>query len=289
MEVSFYPGCTAHSTGVEYSLSLHAVAEELGLELLEIEDWNCCGAAAAHSLSQLLGLALPARNLARAQGRDLPLAVPCAGCFNALRRAQAALSGDGKMKEELERIVGFEYDEKLQVKLMHQVIMEEVGPEEVQRHICRPLNGLKVASYYGCALVRSPEVVQMGDCENPQFLDEIVTLLGGETRDWSFKTDCCGADIAMTHSDIAVEIADHITDMALEAGADCAMVSCGLCQINLDMRQSAKGRKRLPVFYFTELMGVAMDLPGMNKWWAKHVVDPRPLLKSLDLLSGGGK
>ncbi|UCF97292.1 MAG: CoB--CoM heterodisulfide reductase iron-sulfur subunit B family protein [Spirochaetaceae bacterium] len=287
MEVSFYPGCTAHSTGVEYSLSLHAVAEELGLELLEIEDWNCCGAAAAHSLSGLLGLALPARNLARAQERDLPLAVPCAGCYNALKRAQAALAGGGDMKEKLEEIVEFEYDEKLVVKLMHQVIMDQIGLEEVKRHIHRPLSGLKVASYYGCALVRSPEVVQMGDHENPLFLDEIVTLLGAEARDWSYKTDCCGADIAMTHSDIAVEIADRITDMALEAGADCAMVSCGLCQINLDMRQSARGRTRLPVFYFTELMGVAMDLPGTNKWWAKHVVDPRPLLKTLDLLPGG--
>jgi heterodisulfide reductase subunit B len=272
---------------VEYSLSLHAVAEELGLELLEIEDWNCCGAAAAHSLSGLLGLALPARNLARAQERDLPLAVPCAGCYNALKRAQHALAGGGDMKEKLEEIVEFEYDEKLVVKLMHQVIMDQIGLEEVKRHIRRPLSGLKVASYYGCALVRSPEVVQMGDHENPLFLDEIVTLLGAEARDWSYKTDCCGADIAMTHSDIAVEIADRITDMALEAGADCAMVSCGLCQINLDMRQSARGRTRLPVFYFTELMGVAMDLPGTNKWWAKHVVDPRPLLKSLDLLPGG--
>lgn len=286
MEVSFYPGCTAHSTGIEYSLSLHAVAEELGIQLLEIEDWNCCGAAAAHSLSGLLGLALPARNLARAQARELPLVVPCAGCFNALKRAQHALSSDGDMKEKLERIVGFEYNEKLEVKLMHEVIMDQVGSDALKSHIRRPLTGLKVASYYGCALVRSPEVVKMGDHENPVFLDEIVTLLGGEARDWSYKTDCCGADIAMTHSDIAAEIADHLTDMAQEAEADCAMVSCGLCQINLDMRQSAKGRERLPVFYFTELMGVAMDLPGANKWWAKHIVDPRPLLKSRDLLPG---
>jgi heterodisulfide reductase subunit B len=132
--------------------------------------------------------------------------------------------------------------------------------------------------------VRAPEVVQMGDHENPLFLDDIVTVLGGEALDWSYKTDCCGADIAMTHAGIASEMADRITDMAWEAGAECAMVSCGLCQINLDMRQTRKGRKRLPVFYFTELMGVAMDLAGRDAWWRRHVVDPRPLLKARGLL-----
>ncbi len=87
MEVAFYPGCTAHSTGIEYNMSVQAVFASLGVQLREIEDWNCCGAAAAHSLNHLLGLALPARNIAKAQKQDLPLAVPCAGCFNALKKA----------------------------------------------------------------------------------------------------------------------------------------------------------------------------------------------------------
>lgn len=284
MEVSFYPGCTSHSTGIEYTWSLRAVAEALGLELREIEKWNCCGAAAAHSLNRLLGLALPARNIAQAQLIDLPLAVPCAGCFNALKKAEYALTHDAEMRKSLEEVVGFTYDEKLQVKLMHQVIADDIGLDTVKGLVKRPLGALKVACYYGCALVRTPEVTGMGDYENPRFLEEMAEALGAETRDWSYKTDCCGADIAMTHGDIATEIADRITDMAMEADADCAMVSCGLCQINLEMRQSSKGRKRLPVFYFTELMGMAMDLPGREKWWKKHIVDPRPLLKSKGLL-----
>ena len=280
MEVSFYPGCTAHSTGIEYSQSLHAVVDVLGLELSEIEDWNCCGAAAAHSMNGLLGLALPARNIAKAQERDLPLAIPCAGCFNAIKRAQNALTNDTAMKSRLEEIVGFKYEGNLEVQLMHEVILERIGLDTLKGFIRKPLTGLKVASYYGCALVRDPEIVQMGDHENPVFLDNLVTLLGGEALDWSYKTDCCGADIALSHGKIAVEIADKITDMAQEAGADCLMVSCGLCQINLEMRQSSKGRKRVPVFYFTELMGIAMDLPNRNKWWGRHIISPRSLLKS---------
>ena len=284
MKVSFYPGCTAHSTGIEYSLSMHAVLDALGIELLEIDDWNCCGGAAAHCLSQLLGLALPARNIARAQLQDLPLAIPCPGCFNAVKRAQNALSNDPAMRGRLEDVVGFEYKGDLEVKAIHNVVMD-VGLERVKEGVKKPLTGLKVVSYYGCALVRDPKVVQMGDYENPMFLDDIVTILGAEAQDWSYKTDCCGADLAMTHGKIAEDIADRITGMAIEAEADCVMSACGLCQINLDMKQTGENDAMIPVFYFTELMGIAMDLPEREEWWDKHIVDVRPLLKSKDLLS----
>jgi len=284
LKVSFYPGCTAHSTGMEYSLSLRAVFDALGVELLEIDDWNCCGGAAARSMSNLLGLALPARNIAKAQMRDLPLAVPCAGCFNAVKRAQHALANDPEMREKLEDIVGFKYKGGLKVQAMHDVILEQVGLDKVKALVKRPLSGLRIVSYYGCALVRDPKIVGMGDHENPLFLDDIVAELGGEPQDWSYKTDCCGADLGMTHVKIAVEIADKITAMALEAEADCIMVSCGLCQVNLDMKQSGRNGAKIPVLYFTELMGLAMDLPGRDEWWDKHIVSARPLLRSHNLL-----
>ena len=284
-EVSFYPGCTAHSTGIEYSMSLHAVFDALGIKLSEIDDWNCCGGAAAHSLSGLLGLALPARNVARAQMQDLPLAIPCAGCFNATKRAQHALENDPEMKKKLEDIVGFTYKGDLDVKAMHDVVLD-LGLDKVKKAVRKPLSKLKVVSYYGCALVRDPKIVQMGDNENPMFLDEIVTALGGEAQDWSYKVDCCSADLAMTHGKIAVEICDKITSMAIEAEADCIMVSCGLCQINLDLRQSGKNGSKIPVFYFTELMGIAMDVPDRDKWWPMHIVDVNPLLKSRGLSCG---
>jgi len=283
VEVSFYPGCTAHSTGIEYSMSLHAVFEALGIKLKELDDWNCCGGAAAHSMSHLLGLALPARNIAKAQTCDLPLAIPCAGCFNAVKKAQHALVNDPVMKQKLETIIGFEYKGNLDVKAMHDVLLEMVGLEKLKKFVKKSLSGMKVASYYGCALVRDPKVVKMGDHENPLFLDYIADALGGESVDWSYKTDCCGADLAMTHGNIVVDLADKITGSAVEAGADCIMVSCGLCQINLDMRQSGKEYSKIPVFYFTELVGLALDLPDRDDWWGKHVVGVKPLLKPRDL------
>ncbi|HDH25620.1 MAG TPA: heterodisulfide reductase subunit B [Actinobacteria bacterium] len=261
----------------------------MGIELKEIDDWNCCGGAAARSISNLLGLALPARNIAKAQECDLPLVIPCPGCFNATRRAQYALINDPEMRERLEEVVEFKYKPGLEIVSMHQVFLEPDVLDRLAESVNRPLRGLKIASYYGCALVRHPEIVQMGDYENPVFFDRLVELLGGEPIDWSYKTDCCGADLAMTHGKIAAEIADNIVAGAIEAGADCLMASCGLCQVNLDMRQTGKEQKKLPTFYFTELMGVALNLPKQSQWWGMHIVSPKPLLRATRLLRRGGR
>ncbi len=284
MELSFYPGCTAHSTGIEYSMSLHAVCDALGVKLLEIDDWNCCGAAGAHSISQLLGLALPARNIAKAQRIDLPLVIPCAGCFNYMRKAQEALSADGPTKQKLEEMVGFKYEGKLQIQAMIDVVINRYGLDKVKSFVKQPLSGLKVASYYGCALVRRPEITRMGDHENPLFQEEMVECLGGEAMEWSYKTDCCGADLAITHGAMVADMADRIVGAAIEAGANCLMCHCGLCQVNLEMRQTGKNGVKLPVFYFTELMGVAMGLPDRGAWWDKHMVKPERTLEPLNLL-----
>lgn len=284
MEVSYYPGCTSHSTGKEYSMSLHEVLGALDIQLAEIEDWNCCGAAAAHSLNRKLGLALPARNIAKAQGRTMPLVIPCPGCLGAIKNAQQALSDNPELRRELEEIVDFTYTGDVEVKAVHELIQERPGLDNLGDYVKKPLAGLNVVSYYGCALVRRPQIMKMGDHENPLFLDEIVSSLGGNALDWSYKTECCGADLAMTHGDIAAEITDKIAGMAIEAGADCIMVNCGLCHVNLDMRQTGKAREKIPVFYFTELMGIAMDLSGRNRWWKKHLVNPKALLVEKELV-----
>lgn len=285
MEVGFYPGCTAHSTGLEYSMSLHAILERLDVELVELDNWNCCGAAAAHSVSSTLGLALPARNIAIAQESGLPVSVPCAGCFNALKRAQYALSSEGPEKEELERIVGFSYNGEVEITSMVDFVMNEVGIERIGESVVKPLQGLRVACYYGCALVRRPEVTGAAECENPRFMEDLVERLGGTPVEWSYKTDCCGADLALTHGSMVVQMVDRIVGAAIEAEADCLMCSCGLCQLNVEMRQSGVDGLKMPMFYFSELIGIAMDLPDRKKWWKKHFVDPRALLKQRDLMS----
>jgi heterodisulfide reductase subunit B len=278
---SYFPGCTSHSTAVEYDLSIKAVLKALGVELVEIDDWNCCGAAAVHSMNKLLSLCLPARNIAMAQKRDLELVVPCAGCFNMLKRAERVLKTDPEMRREVESTVGFTYREDLKIRALVDMVVNGIGFGRIEERVQKPLTGMKVACYYGCALVRHPKVTQLDDPENPQYLDRLMAALGATPVDWSFKTDCCGADLALTHGDVVVKLVNRIVGMAKEAGAECLVCSCGLCQINLEMRQDAD-TLGLPVFYFTELMGVALGLEG-GRWWAKHIVDPSPLLGSLNL------
>jgi len=280
MKFSYFPGCTEHSTSLEYGLSTHAVFKTLGVDLVEIEDWNCCGAAATHSLNHLLSLCLPARNISKAQlSQAGDLVVPCAGCFNNLKKAEYTLKNDEEKRKEIEDIVGFTYQPSLQILALMDVMLNRIGLERIQEKVKRPLKGLKTACYYGCALVRHPKVTQLDDPENPQSLDRLMKSLGAEPVEWSYKTDCCGADLALTHGDIVKKLVGKIVSMAKEAGAQCIVTSCGLCQANLEMRQEIG----LPIFYFTELMGVAFDVENRDQWWSKHVIPPKGLLKELGL------
>jgi len=281
MKFSYYPGCTVHSTSLEYGLSTDAVFKALDVELVEIEDWNCCGAAATHSINHLLSLCLPARNIAIAQSAQTgPLVIPCAGCFNMLKRAEHVLKNDESKRKEIEEIVQFTYQPSFEIKALMDIVVNGIGLEKVREKVKRPLKGLKTACYYGCALVRHPKVTQLDDPENPQSMDRLMKTLGAEPVEWSYKIDCCGADLALTYGNVVKKLVGKIVSMAKEAGAQCLVTSCGLCQANLEMRQEMG----LPVFYFTELMGVAFDVEKRDQWWKKHMISPKRLLESLGLV-----
>jgi heterodisulfide reductase subunit B len=251
------------------------------VKLVEIEDWNCCGAAATHSLNRLLSLCLPARNISKAQSAQAgPLVVPCAGCFSYLKRTEDVLKNNEAERKAIEEIVGFTYQPSLEILALMDVVLNRIGVEKVREKVKKPLKGLNPACYYGCALVRHPKITQLDDPENPQYLDRLMKALGAQPVEWSYKTDCCGADLAMTHADVVNQLVGKIVSMAKEAGAQCIVTSCGLCQTNLEMRQEIG----LPIFYFTELMGVAFDVEKRGNWWKKHLVSPKPLLESIGLL-----
>lgn len=280
MRFSYFPGCTDHSTSIEYGLSIHAVFKALGVELAEIEDWNCCGAAATHSLNHLLSLCLPARNISKAQKSQAgPLVIPCAGCFNMTKRAEYVLRNDETKRKEIEDIVGFSFDPSFEMMALMDVVVNRIGLERIREKVQTPLRGLKTACYYGCALVRHPKVTQLDDPENPQTMDRMMKTLGAEPVAWSYKVDCCGADLALTYGKVVQKMVGKIVAMAKEAGAHCIVTSCGLCQANLEMRQDLG----FPIFYFTELMGVAFDVEHRDQWWKKHMISPKGLLQSLGL------
>ena len=282
MKYSYYPGCTSETTAVEFGLSTEAVCDALGVELVELEDWNCCGASSAHSLDHELGLALPGRNVALAQEAGWDMVIPCPACYQHCRDADIRMREDAQWRKKMERILGFEYKGEARARHLLEVLSSDLDEDALRRKVARPLKGLKVASYYGCVLVRPPELTGWDDPEHPETMDHIMAALGAEPVEWSFKVDCCGASLTLSRGDIVAALSTKIAAGAVEAGADCIVSACGMCEINLDSRQALENK--VPVFYFTELMALAFDLPNVEKWLGRHIVDPRPLLRDRGLL-----
>lgn len=295
MKYAYYPGCSLSSTGLELDISTKAVAKKIGLDLWEIPDWNCCGASSAHLADHNLAVALPARNLAIAEEAGLPLAIPCAACFLRCKTAEKGVRDSKKMKEKVEYIIGRKYEAKYDAKGLLEVVLEELGLDGLRANTVRPLEGLRVAAYYGCYLVRPQEVTQFDDPEDPHSMDNIVTALGGTPVEWNCKVECCGASFPTARKMLGMDMTQTILDEAQRAGADCIVCSCPLCLTNLDMRQRQIGRnqgkeygqKGIPVFYFTELVGIAMGLNPKDLGLSHHFVDPVSKLKEKGIVKGG--
>ncbi len=284
MTASFFPGCSLEGTAREYGESIDAVSCFLGITLEELPGWTCCGASAAHCINEFLSISLPARNLLLAEKLNHDLVTPCAACFNRLKAAEKALTKESK---EIDASTPF----RGEINVLH--LLEFFSREDlikmIKKQIKRPLSNLKVVSYYGCLIVRPPQITDAKNWEDPQALDNLISLMGGETIFWPYKTECCGGSLLLTNLDIVRRLIGRILDMAREAEADCIVTACPLCQANLDTRQEEIGKAKgikydLPIFYFTELLGLAFDLKDTRKWFRRHLVDPVPLLKEKKLM-----
>ncbi len=279
MNVSYYPGCCMHGTAKGYDQSIQAVSGALGVNLVEVDGWTCCGASSAHATDFELSVALPARNLMAAQKRGLDVMVPCAACFNRFKAAEHHLREDADLKARIEEALQGRMQADHGVCNSVDFFVNHVGLEPLREKVSRKLTGLKVASYYGCLLVRPPEVCGFDDPENPTSMDRLVEVLGAEARPWSFKTDCCGGALTVARTEQVVRLVDRLVAMAREAGANCLVTACPECMANLDMRAT----QGMPIFYFSELMGLAMGVPGADKWLKFHQIDPMPLLRQVGI------
>ncbi len=276
MKLAYYPGCSLHATGKEYDESARAVLQALGVELEELDDWTCCGASSGHSLDAQAAVLLPARNIALAQKTNLDLLVPCAACFNRIKTAEHALQSEGARRGEIEKRVGFDYAGKTQILNPIDLVVNRIGLDRVRDAVKRPLKGLLVVSYYGCLLVRPPRVVQFDNPEHPVLMDRLVAALGAVPMDWAYATNCCGGSLSLSRPRIAGKLVDDLVIRAREAGARAIVTACPLCQVNLEMRQS--GANKMPILYFTELMGLAFGLNETRNWWHRHLINPAELV-----------
>ncbi|MDP2939905.1 MAG: CoB--CoM heterodisulfide reductase iron-sulfur subunit B family protein [Candidatus Omnitrophota bacterium] len=289
MKYAYFPGCSLHSTAKEYDLSTKEVAKALGIELVEIPDWVCCGATPAHITMHLLSLALPVKNLILAKKMDsYEVVTCCAACFSRLKIANKFMQEDPVHREKVEKIVGQQYRGEVSVRHFLDVLVNIFGLKNIGERVTKKINGLKVACYYGCLLTRPPEVTGLDDLEDPHLIDDLMKTIGVEPVEWPYKTECCGASFSLTKTDIVLKLSCDILQMAHDEGAQAIVVACPLCQSNLDLRQTMINKKykksfNMPIFYFTQLLGLALGIEPNKLGFNKHIVNPMPLLREKEL------
>jgi len=285
-KIPYFPGCTLKTTAKGFDSSLRASTMLLGVELVELPEWNCCGATFPLLADNVLDLAAPARVLVAAREAGERLAVACTTCYNVLRRTNLAIRADEDRREKLNFFIEAEYEGDLQVVDVLQVLRDEVGFEKVARMVKRPLTGLKAAAYYGCMVLRPTAEVAYDDPENPRALDELLIALGAETVDYPHKGECCGSYLAVISAEATAEMTHTILSSAQKNGAQLMVTNCPVCQFNLDKQQVEMGRRHtgyqsIPVLYFSQLLGMALGLDASDFGWENHHIDPQPILAHL--------
>ncbi len=266
MKYQYYPGCSLEGTALEYNQSTRALMASLGVELLEIEDWTCCGASAADSISDLLSLALPARNIAIAEKTDevRDILVPCSACYLNLKRVEAKIRSEPAILKKLNSILNedqLQISGRLHVRHLLDVIVNDVGPETIRNNLKRALTGFRIAPYYGCQCLR-PYVV-FDDPEDPRSMEPLIETAGAEVHPWNMGGKCCGASHMNTEMAVGRELVAAILQGA--KGADAIVTVCPMCQMNLEAYQHKiscmqNEDLRMTVLYLPQLIGLALGL-----------------------------
>jgi heterodisulfide reductase subunit B2 len=279
MNYAYFPGCSAESTARDLHQSTLAVARALEIALIEPPGWTCCGTTMAHQVDHDLSISLAAANLLKAKDLGLEMVVSCASCYSRMKIANHEITTNPKIRRIVAEALGRDYDGSVKVRHFMEIVLQDVGLKAFKKKLTRSLQGLKVAAYYGCLLVRPPEITGFDDPENPVYMETLIDAMGGVGLDWPHKVECCGGSLTLTRSDLVVKLSKSIIAMAKDAGADCIAVACPMCQINLDMRQDdifrATGRRYdMPILYLTQLMGSCLGLSESALGFNKLIVSP---------------
>jgi len=280
---SYLPGCSAEAAASPLGLSVLPVAKELDMDLIELEDWNCCGSTPYGSVDKLEATCMAARNLALAEKKGFDLVTPCSNCFVILHSANTHLKELPRLREQVSEALAaasLDYSGGVRVRHLAEVLYSDITPEVIGAKVTKSLNGLKVAPYYGCQLVRPDG---FDDPESPHSLDELVASLGADVVSWPLKAHCCGSSLVMSEQELALELINKLLRNAQENGAQCLVTPCPLCQINLDAYQSQVNSKfkthyHLPVLFLTQLIGVALGITTNVLGLQRNIVSPMRVL-----------
>jgi heterodisulfide reductase subunit B len=266
VKYAYYPGCSLEKTQRGYDESVRAVFNALDQELVEINDWNCCGATMYMSIQETVALAVSARNLALAEKMGLDIMAPCSSCYTVLFKTIRILNQVPEMFTSVNEALAeasLKYSGRVKVRHPLDILMNDVGIENIQKKVKRNLNGLKIAPYYGCQIVRPDKTFD--DREDPVLMDRLFRKCGGEIVYYPMKVKCCGGMLMTTFDDTALKLNKDLLESAIDNGADTIVTTCPLCHINLEGYQNKINSKfgtnyNIPILYFTQLLGIALGI-----------------------------
>jgi heterodisulfide reductase subunit B2 len=290
MELAYYPGCSLKASSEIYDVQCKRVLSAIGINLHELDDWNCCGATSAGKKDDFLAIAMPARNLGIADASEYTdLVIPCSACYSRMLVAQKILESDRSLLDEINEELSNKVNGRTRILSILEAIQPVVNSGDLAKRVTRKLEGLKPACYYGCMLTRFPYGVPVPDnVENPQGMETILKAMGATPLDWSYKTDCCGASAAVNQNETSIMLMSKIMNDAIARQANCFVTTCPMCQLNLDayqekVRATYGIAQSMPVYFITELIGVSVGLPPEDLGVDRHFVDAMVLLRELNL------
>lgn len=264
---AYYPGCSLEKMARSYHMSAMETARVLGVEFEEIEDWNCCGATAYFHVDEILATTLSARNLAMAENQGLDVVAPCSGCFKNLYFANESLKRDKDLADHINYALeadDLKFKGSINVNHLIEVFVNDVGLDEIKKHVKRPLKNLRVAPYYGCQIIRPRKTDE--NIEDPRMFEDFLSAIGATPVNYPMRLRCCGASLIITNKHAALSMIRALLQTAEDAGADVIATACPLCQINLEVYQTDINREfgtdlSMPIMYFTQLLGLAFGIP----------------------------
>lgn len=292
MKYAYFPGCSIHASAKEYAMAAQAINKHLDVELVEIPEWNCCGAIdAVYAYNPLLSISLSARNLALAENMKMDVVTLCSACYFTLNRANNMLHEDADMKGRVDRAIndaGLKYAGGVKVRHYMDIIANDVGVDKIRQQVKSPLKGLRVAPYYGCLIVRPTGIQRFDDPEHPTSMDKVIQALSAEAVNYPDKTSCCGASLAITDEEVMMEMTKQPLLSAKNAKADCIVTPCPMCHFNLDAKQKDVETHfdidiGIPVLYITQLVGLAFGLPPKELGLHRNIVSPDKILEKLSV------
>jgi len=283
LEYAYYPGCSLECTAASYDKSIREVFKALGVGLKEIEDWNCCGATMYMSVKKIVGYAISARNLALAQKMGMDICAPCSSCYTILRKTNRHIEWEPKEREKINEALAaasLSYDTTVAIRHPLDILVNDVGLEAIKAKVVKRLDGIKVAPYYGCQIVRPHGYFD--DKDDPVTMDNLLAALGAEVTYYPSKVRCCGGMLMTTQEDIALKLNNCLLQAAADNGADMIATACPLCEMNLEAYQG-KINKRfgthfdIPIVYFSHLVGVALGISPKSMGIDSLIIPPTKL------------